>query len=97
MSGPIKSSSKLLKVKKSTSSKKGGVVVTLIAEAGRQVQTPFGVQTVNSTSTYYMKLEVAPAVGMEAEIDLADYHLFESKPFLTDSGATITPKWLIAK
>jgi len=79
-------------VEKSTESKNGGFVNTIVAESKVKV---FGVEKTTKHRLLF-KTDVAPEVGAKQEIDLSKYNIVQRES-ITQEGVIITSQWLHEK
>lgn len=74
-----------------------GFIVKLQTKEDKSISTPFGHKTSTVQSTYYMKLDTAPAIGFQAEFDIATMNVVEREFTIPDSGEIVQLKWLHIK
>lgn len=86
-----------LKVVSATASKNGGFIHKLQSNTTKVVKTVFGAKTQESQATYYMKLDEAAPIGMEAELDLSEFKVVDREFLLEDTGEIIMLKWIHLK
>lgn len=83
-----------LTVVSATLSSNGGFIHKLQNKTSTVVDTPFGKKTQDSQVTYYMKLDDAAPIGMQAEIDIDNFKVVERPYTVPDTGEVLELKWL---
>ncbi len=92
----------MLSVAKATQTKDKKFILKLQHKSSKQMQTPFGMKTVEHQETYYMKTDTSPGIGFSAELDPNTFIIKERDYLVEDpnsdmNGQTIQLKWLHLK